>query len=446
MQDIHGFPYGEIEFTKHGEIHRSEQLDELLHMVEQREITDLFVIAHGWNNDMDDARALYQSFFRRVRNEVDSRRITTEGRTFGVLGVLWPSKRFAEKELIPSGAAAAESPVTETVLEEQLEDLKGTFDDPEADVLLEQAKGMVPKLEDSPVAQKEFVDLLRRVVPTDATEDEDASEEFLGLPGEEVIDRLSRPVMPAPPGPAAGGATGGVAGVTMDEAAGGPGGAAGIGQWFSGVRSGARNFLNFLTYYQMKARAGKVGAGGVYQVLRAVRARNEGVKLHLVGHSFGARLVTAAALGPPGQPPVKPSTLSLLQAAFSHYGFADAYDGTRDGFFRSVISKKLVAGPIVISHTKNDRAVGLAYPLASLLAGQDAAALGDENDRFGGLGRNGAQKTPEAQRGSLLDVDGTYEFEAGKTYNLNADAYILNHSDISKDQVAHALISAVSKS
>jgi hypothetical protein len=446
MQDMHGFPYGEIEFTKHGEIHRSEQLDELLQMVERREITDLFVISHGWNNDMSEARALYQSFFQRMKDEIDSRRIPTEGRTFGVLGILWPSKKFAESELIPSGAAAADSPVTEAVLEEQLEDLKGAFDDPEADVLLEQAKSMVPKLEDSPVAQKEFVDLLRRMVPTDATEDEDASEEFLSLPGEEVIDRLSRPVMPAPPGPSSGGAAGGVVGVTMDEAGAAPGGAAGIGQWFTGVRSGVRNFLNFLTYYQMKARGGKVGAGGVYQVLRAVRARREDVKLHLVGHSFGARVVTAAALGPPGQPPVNPNTLNLLQAAFSHYGFANAYDGTRDGFFRGVISNNLVLGPIVISHTKNDRAVGIAYPLASLLAGQDAAALGDENDRYGGLGRNGAQKTPEAQRGSLLDVDGTYEFEAGKTYNLNADPYILNHSDISKDQVAHAIISAVSQS
>src|ERR671918_164843 len=244
MQDMHGFPYGEIEFTKHGEIHRSEQLDELLQMVERREITDLFVISHGWNNDMSEARALYQSFFQRMKDEIDS-------------------------------------PVTEAVLEEQLEDLKGAFDDPEADVLLEQAKSMVPKLEDSPVAQKEFVDLLRRMVPTDATEDEDASEEFLSLPGEEVIDRLSRPVMPAPPGPSSGGAEGGVVGVTMDEAGAAPGGAAGIGQWFTGVRSGVRNFLNFLTYYQMKARGGKVGAGGVYQVLRAVRARREDVKLHL---------------------------------------------------------------------------------------------------------------------------------------------------------------------
>ena len=34
-----------------------------------------------------------------------------DARKFAVLGVLWPSKKFAEEELIPSGAAAAGSPV-----------------------------------------------------------------------------------------------------------------------------------------------------------------------------------------------------------------------------------------------------------------------------------------------------------------------------------------------
>jgi hypothetical protein len=446
MDDLQGFPYAEVEFTKDGEIHQADQVDDLLELVEQRGVTDLFVIAHGWNNDMSEARALYDSFFRGVKDEINSGRVSTTGRTFGVFGSLWPSKKFAEKELIPSGAAAADSAITEAVLEEQLEDLKGAFDDPEADIVLEQAKALVPKLEDSAVARKDFVEMLRGVVPEDATEDEDASGELFRLSGEEVIDRLSKPVMPTPPGASPGGATGGVSGAVVSGAPGGPTGAAGIGQWFAGVRSGVRNFLNFLTYYQMKSRAGKVGAGGVYQVLRSLRTRRPDLKLHLVGHSFGGRLVTAAAAGPPGQPPVIPNTLTLLQAAFSHYGFANAYDGSRDGFFRAVISSGLVAGPIVISHTKNDRAVGLAYPLASLLAGQEAAALGDENDRYGGLGRNGAQKTPEAQRGSLLDVDGVYDFEAGKAYNLNADAYIRDHSDISKDQVAHALISAVTKS
>src|SRR4029450_4507756 len=45
------------------------------------------------------------------------------------------------------------------------------------------------------------------------------------------------------------------------------------------------------------------------------------------------------------------------------------------------------------------RAVGIAYPVASRLAGTVASAFGDANDKFGGLGRNGAQKMERGEVG-----------------------------------------------
>jgi hypothetical protein len=165
--------------------------------------------------------------------------------------------------------------------------------------------------------------------------------------------------------------------------------------------------------------------------------------LHLIGHSFGGRLVSAAALGTGGIPPLKIETMSLLQAAFSHYGFANNFEGDKDGFFRKVVENKGVSGPILITHTKNDQAVGIAYPIASAIAQDDAAGLGDENDRFGGIGRNGAQKTPEAVSLTLLPVDGTYQFEMGKLHNLLADNFIKDHGDICKPEVAYAILTAL---
>ena len=53
----------------------------------------------------------------------------------------------------------------------------------------------------------------------------------------------------------------------------------------------------------MKDRAGDVGRGGVNGVLRDMKKVRPDLRLHLVGHSFGGRLVTAAADGPAGQPP-----------------------------------------------------------------------------------------------------------------------------------------------
>jgi hypothetical protein len=83
--------------------------------------------------------------------------------------------------------------------------------------------------------------------------------------------------------------------------------------------------------------------------------------------------------------------------------------------------------------------VGVAYPLASRIANDAAAALGDENDPYGGMGRNGAQKTQEAIAGVLCDLDGQYAFTPGAVFNLRADQFIGDHSDITGHQVTYAL-------
>lgn len=179
-------------------------------------------------------------------------------------------------------------------------------------------------------------------------------------------------------------------------------------------------------------------------LLREIREIDPNLRVHLVGHSFGGRLVTAAAMGSGGSEPVSPASLTLLQATFSHNGFVEKFDRERDGFFREVVTARKIAGPIVITCTSNDRAVGIAYPIASRFARQDAADLGDEDDIFGGIGRNGAlvRFTPEAIAGELLDAEGTYTFAAGKLYNLKANRWISHHSDVTGPAVANVLLSA----
>jgi pimeloyl-ACP methyl ester carboxylesterase len=196
----------------------------------------------------------------------------------------------------------------------------------------------------------------------------------------------------------------------------------------------------------MKERAGTVGRRGVNGVLRQLKAARPPLHLHLVGHSFGGRLVTAATDGPAGENALGIDTLTLLQAAFSHNGFASKYDGTNDGGFRAVVTGHKVRGPILVTHSVQDRAVGVAYPLASRVSGQDAAALGDENDRFGGIGRNGAQHTPERVVGTLQPTTMPYAFQPGKVFNLNADSIIAEHSDICHNEVAFALLTAIAAS
>ena len=178
------------------------------------------------------------------------------------------------------------------------------------------------------------------------------------------------------------------------------GGADVIGAPFASFKAAAERLLNIATYYQMKERAGRVGARGTAAVLRSIRDEFPDLRIHLVGHSFGARLVTAAADAQGSED--KPASMLLLQAAFSHNAFAlpfvaDGRDYT--GYFRGVVEGGKIAGPIIITHTANDRAVGLAYASASRLARQVVNRLGDENDLYGGLGRNGAVRMPEDELG-----------------------------------------------
>jgi hypothetical protein len=173
----------------------------------------------------------------------------------------------------------------------------------------------------------------------------------------------------------------------------------------------------------MTKRAGTVGQQGGGPLLD--RLADNVQRIHLVGHSFGCRVATAAAATSTTD---KLQSMSLLQAAFSHNGFSKSMNG----FFRSVVDNHRIKGPIVVTYTPNDRAVGIAYPVASRLAGTVASAFGDANDKFGGLGRNGAQKMEpgEVVQGidRLLAVGGDYSWRSGHFHNLESSKYIIDPS------------------
>jgi len=438
MRTIEGFPYAAVQFTKDGAVHDRGEADALQQTVAESGCTDLLVLSHGWNNTMAQAERLYTDLLGLLRGQLTAGRVGGLGdRRFAALGLLWPSKKFAPSELTASGAAGTASTVSHEELARQLRELAELIDEPAATAEIEKARDLIPQLEDSAAARREFADLLRAAATAPASpsavEDADASTDLFALPGDAVMSRLARPVLPAPPS-----RTGGGGAASIGSAAGG------VRNFFAGGPLGAgRNLANFLTYYKMKERAGTVGSAGAYEVLAQAQQSHPGLRLHLAGHSFGARLVTAATAGPPGRPPLRPASLTLLQAAFSHYSFAENYDGGKDGAFLRVVKERLVSGPILITHTVNDVAVGIAYPLASLLRNQVANGLGDKNDRFGGLGRNGAQKTANVQEGDLLAVGGTYAFEPGRVHNLRADQFISDHGAVATEQTAYALLTAI---
>ena len=434
------FDYFPLAFNKDGDLVDPAQLTAVTSAASSTAVTDLIVISHGWNDDMPEAEALYTSIFNQVAAVLPLKNPTCDAvraKKVVVVGILWPSKKFDDSSLIPGGAAAIGDGTSDAA---QAVDLLATFlDSPDATQALARAKSLVPQLGDSMDARDEFARLIRAFMPHDANDEEPVIDPALfTLSGDELLRRLARPVRDgAPATPGGGGAA------SYD------GGAAGFGDWFGKVVDGARNLANLVTYYQMKNRAGAIGQSGVRDALARIRQDRpasgpRALAIHLVGHSFGCRLVTAAAAGPDGAGPLPVTSLVLLQAAFSHYGFALAYDGTHDGYFRRVVTDPAyVTGVVAITFTAKDKAVGLAYPLASRIARQIAAAIGDANDPYGGLGRNGAQKTPGAKVVTLAAPGTAYGFAARGIYNLDSNQTIGGHSDLAHPEVAYALLAAM---
>lgn len=130
--------------------------------------------------------------------------------------------------------------------------------------------------------------------------------------------------------------------------------------------------LHALSFWLMKRRAGQVGERLGRELLAPAFTvlGDRAPRVHLVGHSFGAKLATSAVLGG-----LRPESLVLLLAAFSAFAFAEEVPGTkRPGFYRRVVTERLVAGPIVALRSAHDRALNTLYPAVTWGSQVDRAA------------------------------------------------------------------------
>ncbi len=447
MATLSGYPYFELEFGKDGSLVNANQVQQVLEFLKSDGgvgTTDVLVFSHGWNNDEDEARDLYKRFFGALQGVVGMGSVAgAKSHKFAVVGVFWPSKKFADADLIPGGAAGINDGNAEVALANQHGQLVDTLHANDAKQAMQKAADLVHQL-DTLEGRKAWVECLRQAVRTADDTEPDCMDLFFSVSADELFQKLNNPALPLMPPQGAGGGGAGFGGIGGGGAvAPGAGSAAGLGALLSGVKGAALRILNCATYYIMKNRAGVIGRVGLNPALKQIQAAvPSGVRFHLLGHSFGARVVTAAANGPAT---LRIQTLVLLQGAYSHYGMATAYDGDpkHNGLFRDVVAQSKVAGPILITHSVHDLAVGVAYAIASRLAGQTAAALGGPNDEYGGLGRNGAQKTDNSQFLTLQTVGTNYGFKSHVANNLNADNVIQGHSDICKPEIAYAFLRAL---
>jgi pimeloyl-ACP methyl ester carboxylesterase len=215
---------------------------------------------------------------------------------------------------------------------------------------------------------------------------------------------------------------------------------------FSSIAGGLGRFLNLTNWYVMKDRSGAVGAKGVADAVRALHASCPEIRVHLVGHSLGGRLMASCAKALSDRPMLRVDSLMLLEAAFSHFGFSSNNGHGTAGFFRDVIEKKVVKGPFVSTFSAQDTVVGNAYAIMSRLAGDNTREIGDASDEFGGIGRNGPLKTAEVANFPLNAPGVAYEYKAEVINNLDGSGGLIkDHGDVTNAAVTYAFASIVAR-
>jgi hypothetical protein len=424
-EQMSGFPYWQIEFDEDGKPVQPSAIDTLLGELPTHAVQDFFVFSHGWNNDRRVARSLYSSFFDQLQAVLKGRNLSPG--SIGTAGVIWPSILWPDEAPAPKAGGAASLPakLSDSDMASQL---TVAFKRPEQVAAIEEmARLLDERPKNDPAALSRFQQLLGALAPPSADPEDNGDRALVTEPPDHVFRSMA-------------------VGVARPRAA-----AAGIDDAFEGLWTGAREALRATTYWHMKSRAGTVGRAGLGPLIGRIHASQPGVRVHLIGHSFGARVVSFALSGLPAglDGPASPvKTLVLLQGAFSHFAFADAlpFDSQRGGALKGMASR--VDGPLLVSHSKKDAAVGVAYPKASFLSRADAASLEDKATRWGAMGSGGARAV-NATEVAFKPVGQPYVFAKGKFLNLDGNNLIVKggppsgaHSDIIYPQIAWAVLSA----
>ena len=446
MTTVAGFPFFTLNCDGEGAIEDPSELQALAGAASTLDATDVVLLGHGFRNDENDARSLYTGFLETFRSHLARSEFTTlQPRRFVVCGVFWPSKTF--KESFDEGAVQAldDTAAEKREVKRRLQRLKENDASAEQRPRLERAIRLLDEVEDSSAAQDEFVEEVLSLLDGVDLDSTEGLQKVRAQEGSHLLELLEAPLF-LPTTSADETSDGRVHRVSGDVEGDETGRTEGVLSVFGSIFGRIGQFLNLTTWYLMKDRSGKVGANGCAEAVRAVRAAAPDIKVHLVGHSLGGRLMASCAKALAEEGTQKVDSLTLLQAAFSHYGLSNSRKGNKPGFFRPVIDKKVVRGPLIATYSAKDTVVGNAYAIMSRLASDNVKAIGDENDEYGGIGRNGAQNAQSSIIEPLHQPGATYDFSPGVIINLNGTGgLIINHGDVKNPNVTYAFASAVER-
>lgn len=397
--------------------------------------SDVLFYSHGWNTDFSDAVGQYNGFLKEFEAVIARRPLPAFKPIF--VGVTWPSVWWpADKG--PDMAAGDAGAHPDSLRSNVADDLAASLPADQRAEFYELADR--PTLDDrGALALATLVARLMGKTP----EEVDGTDASIITP--EGILKLVKNLAYAQRGPvnqnddleSFGMVGGGSAGVSA-----------------AGESSNPFDFLKLASVFQMKDRAGTVGWNGVAVLLRALLSATP-ARVHVFGHSFGAKVMLSAICAPAALPRF-PDTLLLLQPAISHLCFATAIPGRNGaGGYRSALDR--VRLPIISTFSAMDFPLHDVFHLAlrrpadlgELKIAAAAAGAGEPPNKYAALGGYGPRGAGEHAPIAPIPGEGEPFPNLGGSRLVGLDGSsnrITSHGDVMTSFTAWALRAQIERS
>lgn len=421
-----------IPFDENGVCQAPETVEELKEAV--KTASDLYVFSHGWNNDFDAATKLYEHFIGGYMSMREKNKLPSDAGYKPVLvGVIWPSAILVREDEQPPKFLSLKTDWDDDVARDKarslVSGLAGKLKPEELEFLLE----CIEKKELSEKEGGRFAELLAKTY--DPQEDEVTGETLTAknilatwstmekaLTEDPFADMWTQGVNPKP------------AGAVAD-----------LLQKFT-----VKNVLRTFTVWQMKDRAGVVGKVGVHKLLVDLMTGTK-CKVHLIGHSYGTKVLMSAVCA--GALPRKVRSALLLQGAISHLCFADNVNNTgKPGGFQKALDR--IELPILSTYSEHDFPLTQVFHLALRRSNDMGEVLAINLEKppsifaaLGGFGPRsvGGTKETTQRRIAIKDLNDNYELDKSvRIYGLDGSRKISGHGDISNEATWWALYNLVS--
>jgi hypothetical protein len=410
--------------------------------------TDVFVFSHGWNNTWPSAMRRYDSFIAGMaRTRAEHPLAGQEFRPL-LIGVFWPSAVLVQPEERAPDFAGESAPAPaddEAVAEERRQ-----IDEVGAALPAERRGRFYELAQRRELGAGEAEELAGILAPLWA---EDAATDDLGasatLPPEDLLDiwvRLSE----ASSGTKdeLGFATGGF-GFTDDAADAPPvtGDPAAAGLFDQLRKLDPRDAVRGTTVWLMKDRSGRVGARGVSPLLADV-LNATGARVHLVGHSYGCKVVLSALCA--STPPRPVESVLLLQPAMSHLCFAARVPGLdTPGGYRAALDPARCRQPILATFSSRDEPLTRTFHFFVRRRSDlgETVIAGEAPSRYAALGGFGPPRVPSETDVIEARAPGMPYPSAGaaRVFGVDASPVIADHSDVSNASTWWMLLDRVNQ-